>query len=447
MSNNNASKVVCRFAPSPTGLLHVGGVRSALFNYLFANQHSGKLILRIEDTDKERSKKEYAQDIVSGFKWLGIKFDETHYQSQRVSNHKTAIKSLIDNGFAYISKEEGEGRSEVIRFRNPRKIVSFKDLIKGDISFDTTELGDFVIAKSIEEPLFHLAVVVDDFEMGVTHVIRGEDHISNTPRQILIQEALGAPRPTYAHIPLILAPDKSKLSKRKHGEMVSLTNYINKGYLAESLINYLALLGWNPGDNREMFTLAELTKEFSIDRVQKSNAVFDIQKLNFINKQYLLKRPRDENVALLTDRVRKLQGYTWIDPEMPQRIASIMLERINYFGEIDEYSKNGELAYYASRPIIDHLKLNWKEVKDSKETKENLTSCLYALENHSSNDVESLKNEILLIAEKRGKGAVLWPLRYALSGAVKSPDPFSLIYVLGKAESIERIKAALNSIL
>ncbi len=246
--NTNKEKIVVRYPPSPTGLFHIGNARTFLFNYLFAKQNNGQVVFRLEDTDKERSKKEYADDIIENLKWLGIEpdFSTTVRQSERKDVYKKYLEKLIVEGKAYLSKEETieEGqRDEVIRFKNPNKKIKFNDLIRGDIEFDTTELKDFVIAKSLDEPVYHLAVVVDDFEMGVTHVIRGDDGISNTPRQILIQEAIDAPRPIYAHLPLMLAPDGTKLSKRKHGEQVSVSFYRNSGYLPEAMINFLAMVG------------------------------------------------------------------------------------------------------------------------------------------------------------------------------------------------------------
>lgn len=273
-------KVITRMAPSPTGNFHVGGARTALFNFLFAKKNNGKFILRIEDTDKERSKKEFEDDIFESLEWLGLKHDEFYRQSERGGVYKSYIEKMLDNGSVY------EAEDKVIRFKNPNKKVKFDDLVRGEIQFDTTELKDFVIAKSIDEPLYHLAVVIDDFESGITHVIRGEDHISNTPRQILIQEAIGAPRPLYAHLPLILAQDRSKLSKRKHGESVSLDYYRNKGYSTEAVINYLALLGWNPGTEQEIFTLDELIKVFDLSKVHKGGAIFDEKKLAWVNRKH-----------------------------------------------------------------------------------------------------------------------------------------------------------------
>ena len=235
MEKEKDKKVVTRFAPSPTGFMHMGSVRTALFCYLFARQNKGSFLLRIEDTDKLRSKKEFDDAIIDSMKWLGLEYDNADAvprSSKRGAMYRKYIEQLLQSGKAFVSKEEAVEagqRTEVIRFKNPNKIIKFTDLIRGEIEFDTTELGDFIIAKSLDEPVFHLAVAVDDFEMGITHIIRGEDHISNTPRHILIFEAIGAPRPIFAPLPLVLAPDKSKLSKRKHGEIVSHDYYKKLG--------------------------------------------------------------------------------------------------------------------------------------------------------------------------------------------------------------------------
>ena len=284
-SKNNESlpagrQVIVRMAPSPTGKFHVGSARTALYNFLFARKNDGKFILRIEDTDKERSKKEFEDDILEGLEWLGLKYDELYRQSERGEGYKSYVEKMLSQDLVY------ESDDKVIRFRNPNKKIKFNDLVRGEIEFDTTELKDFVIARSVDEPLYHLAVVIDDFESGITHVIRGEDHISNTPRQILIQEAIGAPRPLYAHLPLILAQDRSKLSKRKHGESVSLDYYREKGISPAAVINYLALLGWNPGTEQEIFTLEELIKVFDLSRVHKGGAIFDEKKLAWVNRKH-----------------------------------------------------------------------------------------------------------------------------------------------------------------
>jgi glutamyl/glutaminyl-tRNA synthetase len=303
-----SEKVIVRFPPSPTGNLHIGTARTLLFNYLFARKQGGKIVMRFEDTDKERSRKEFEENILDGLKWLGIGFDEGPLrQTERGEVYKKYLQKMLDEGSAYVSQEmEGDPTSprlqrarskEVIRYKNHNKVIKFEDAVRGEIEFDTTELKDFVIAKSLEEPLYHFAVVVDDHEMGVTHVIRGEDHISNTPRQILIQEAIGATRPVYAHIPLILAPDRSKLSKR-HGA-TAVSEYREKGYLPEAMVNYLALLGWNPGTEQEIFTMEELIKEFDLKKIQKGGAIFDEKKLQWVNKEHIKRLPPEKQKELI----------------------------------------------------------------------------------------------------------------------------------------------------
>ncbi len=251
------------------------------------------MVVRFEDTDRERSKKEFEDDIVAALKWLGLGYETPAVarQSERGEVYQKYFKILLEKGLAYEAEESKDDPSKkVVRFKNPNTRITFTDVVRGEVSVDTTDLGDFVIAKSSTEPLYHLAVVIDDHEMGVTHVIRGEDHISNTPRQILMLEALGFVRPVYAHIPLILAPDKTKLSKR-HGA-VSVNEYRAQGFIPEALLNYLALLGWNPGGEREVFSLEELMSLFDLAKVQKGGAVFDIEKLKWFNTSILLNFPR-----------------------------------------------------------------------------------------------------------------------------------------------------------
>ena len=425
--------IVTRFAPSPTGFLHVGGMRTALFNYLFAKAHGGKFILRIEDTDKERSKKEYEEDIVAGLSWLSLSYDEIYRQSERGEIYKKHLQAMLYKGSAYEAEENSDGTGKVIRFKNPNGKITFKDMIRGDISFDTAELGDFVIAKDMHTPLFHLAVVVDDFEMSITHIIRGEDHISNTPRQMLIQRAISAPEPLYAHIPLILAPDKSKLSKR-HGA-VSVNEYKAEGYLPEALINFLALLGWNPGTEKEIFTLSELIKEFNLEKVQKGGAVFDRTKLDWINREHLRKLPSKDLEIFVSD-ILKTQ-----DSVLVKKITPLILERINKFSDINTMAAEGELAYFFERPQYSSEKLVWKK-SDSKTTKRHIDRMIELFQNADFTSAESLKPAIWDYAEGEGRGDVLWPLRFALSGRDKSPDPFTIASILGKEETRERLRAA-----
>jgi len=446
MSENNLKEIRTRIAPSPTGDLHIGTARTALFSYLFAKQNNGKFVVRIEDTDKERSTKESESDIFNGLKWLGLKEDELYRQSERTDIYKKYIQQMLDGGTAYISKEESKAKEgkevEVVRLKNKGKKVEFEDMIRGKIEFDTTELGDFVIARSVDDPLYHLAVVVDDHEMNITHIIRGEDHISNTPRQILIQEALGIERPKYAHIPLILAPDRSKMSKRRNA--TSITEYRQKGYISSALVNYMALLGWNPGTDRELFTLEELVEEFKLENIQKGGAVFDIEKLNWFNREYIKKML---NTECLTE-IKKYLPDNMKNDEMLQKIIPIITERINVFSDVERMLDDGELGYYFEAPGYDVRNLLWRQDSDLKVSVEHLREVARLLESVDESDFtqESVKEAIWSYADEKGKGSVLWPMRYALSGRDKSPDPFMLASVLGKDETIYRLNNAVNKI-
>ncbi|MEK7149344.1 MAG: glutamate--tRNA ligase, partial [Patescibacteria group bacterium] len=331
---NDYNAVRCRIAPSPTGVLHIGTARTALFNYLFAKKNGGKFFLRIEDTDKERSTKEFESEIISSLQWLGIHWDsEVTRQSERAELHSAYLKKLYSAEKIYycfhtveelsaeghqahiceyrdLPKEEVERRlksgesTSVMRFKTqPDAFVVFHDLIRGEVKFHSRAIGDFSVAKNINEPLYNFAVVIDDADAGITHVIRGEDHISNTPKQILIlgalHDATGEEKfkqPVYAHLPLILGSDKSKLSKR-HGA-TSVSEFRDQGYLSEALVNFMALLGWNPGDEREFFTLEELVHEFTIEKVQKSGAIFNQERLDFVNGHYIRQTSVDELTKL-----------------------------------------------------------------------------------------------------------------------------------------------------
>lgn len=439
-------KVIVRFPPSPTGPFHVGGVRTALYNYLFARQNGGKFLLRIEDTDKERSKPEFEQNIYDSLKWLGLDdYDgEVLKSSQRLEIYKEKIGELIKNNKAYISKEtEGENK-EVVRFKNPGGVITFSDLIRGEVKMDVTDLGDFIIAKNINEPVYHLAVVVDDIESKITHVIRGEDHISNTPRQILILEALGGKRPIYAHLPLVLAPDKSKLSKRKHGESVSLDFYRKQGYLPEAIRNFMVLIGWNPGTDQEIFSLEDLTKLFDFSKVQKGGAIFNVEKLDWMNKEYMKLMSEEERNEKILERLNAL-GY---GEKVPKKVYPIIFDHISKWGDIDEMVGAGELQYYFEEPKYEASQLSWKN-SSAENAKKHLEWMLETLKKSSEEDfsgVEKIKSLIFVYATEQDRGEVLWPLRVSLSGKEKSPDPFTLLYVLGKEESLNRINNAIKKL-
>jgi glutamyl/glutaminyl-tRNA synthetase len=359
--------IVTRFAPSPTGFLHAGAYRTAIYSYLFARKNNGKFVLRIEDTDKSRSKKEFEDNIIDSLAWLGLDHDVFVRQSENLSRHRDVLHKLIESGSAYLSKEEAKDGSgeikEIVRFKNPNIDVSFKDEIKGSVTMNTSDLGDFVIAKNLNEPLFHLAVVIDDYDAGVTHVIRGEDHVSNTPRQILIQRAIGAPTPIYAHLPLVLGLDRQKLSKRRGA--LPLSEYRSRGYLPGAILNMVALVGWNPGTDQEIFTKSELIDQFDLTRVQRSPAAFNPEKLEWINKEHIKRMPHnvlvEEMTKYLTSAVRELPQYT---EERLSLISEVIMERVTNFGQVRTMAEQGELDYWFDRPRYSVERLFWKGTAD-----------------------------------------------------------------------------------
>lgn len=465
-------KVRVRIAPSPTGNLHIGTARTALFNYLFAKHHGGQFILRIEDTDLERSDKKYEKDIIEGLKWLGLDWDEgpvdagaegglfsnkykgdfgPYRQIERLDIYEKYLKELIDKGFAYFcycTKEDleterqamltqglapkysgrcragkpfglAQDKPQIIRFKMPDRRVSFRDMIRGEISFDAGIMGDLAIAKDLRTPLYNFAVIVDDNEMQITHVIRGEDHINNTPKQILMIEALGFNKPHYAHSPLILDPDRSKISKRFSA--TSIGEYQEQGYLPEALVNFLALLGWHPKDEKEIFSKEELIKEFDLSRVQKSGAAFNIEKLNWLNAQYI-KKLNNEELAEKLGLVKNEQNL---------KIIKLNKDRMNKLSDFKKISQ-----FFYKLPDYSPDLLMWKnQLKtDTKKILEELRGVI--------NDPK----EIISLTNKRGKGEVLWPLRAALSGLDASPGPLEILDILGGEEAEKRLEIAINKL-
>ena len=432
------STVITRFAPSPTGYLHAGNYRTAVFAYLFAKHSGGKFIVRMEDTDVARSKPEYETNIIDALTWLRLPADEQYRQSEHRPRHKELLEKLISDGTAYVSKEmpkTPEEREEVIRFKNPGGTVTFTDVIRGEITTDVTDLGEFIIARSLDEPVFHFAVVVDDEDEGVTHVIRGGDHISNTARQMLIQRALGFKTPMYAHLPLIMDSSHKKLGKRTGAK--AITDYRDEGILPEAMLNYLAFLGWNPGDDREYMSRDELVKAFDLSRVQKGSAVFDEVKLFSVNQHWMRKLSNDDFLANL-----KVQ--------CPMPIITLLKERAKTFKEAREMLA-GELSCFFNEPKLDKNLLIAKEPTDRSviaiTALKGLLGPIKALSEGLSS--EAVKRVIMPFADAEeakgsgGRGAVLWPLRYSLSGQERSPDPFTLISILGIEESVSRIQKAI----
>ncbi|MDI6591417.1 MAG: glutamate--tRNA ligase [Patescibacteria group bacterium] len=508
-------EVRVRIAPAPTGLLHIGTARTALFNYLFAKKNQGSFILRIEDTDIERIDPRAEKDIMENLKWLGIEWTEgpdiggeygPYRQSQRLEIYAKYLEKLLAEDKAYycfcseeeleaekqykmsigepprysgkcaqLSKEEvqkrlAEGQPSIIRFRVPAKKVEFEDLIRGKIEFDASLIGDIVIAKDLATPLYNFAVVIDDFEMKISHVIRGEDHISNTPKQILIQEALGFPRPIYAHLPLILGPDRTKLSKR-HGA-IAISEYKKRGYLPEALVNFMAFLGWNPGTEREIYSMASLIKEFSLERVQKGGAIFNIKRLDFLNGFYIRQKSIEKLTELClpylieagliepvfkeeskvselptaffgTEIVQKYEiaeTKEEISLEFLRKIISIYQERLKKLSEISELTD----FFFKDKLDYDKELLRWKEMTDE-EIRSSLDKLEKILSRIKTEDwtKENLENILMPEAEKMAdRGMLLWPLRAALTGKEASAGPFEIAEILGKEKTIKRIKEA-----
>jgi glutamyl-tRNA synthetase len=484
-----------RIAPSPTGSAHMGTARTALFNYLFAKQNNGKFVLRIEDTDKERSEQKWTNEVIEQLKWLGIEWDEgpdidgdfgPYKQSQRLEIYKKYLEKLLEEKKIYycfcteeelenkrqdqmsrglapkydgtcahlsdeiVQKKTAEGKQSVIRFRVENKKVKFDDLIRGEVEFDAGLLGDVVIAKNFDSPLYHFAVVVDDFEMQISHVIRGEEHLSNTPRQILLQQALGFYQPVYAHLPLMLNLDKSKMSKRQ-GD-VAISDYHRNGYLPEALINFMVLLGWNPGTEKEVFSLSQLIKEFSIEKVQKAGAVFNIARLDFLNGLYI----REKDIKKLTELCEPylkeagllLAGQ--VSEAKLEKIIEVSKTRMKKLSDIVELSD----FFFSKELIYDKDLLQWKGAGDEA-TKEALLLSEKLLSENKKWDLENLEEELFEASGKfnlekgypeKNKGYLLWPLRVALSGKQFSPSPFEIADIFGKEETLERIRAAIKKL-
>ncbi len=453
-------KVKTRFAPSPTGSLHVGSLRTALYSYLYAKRHEGIFMLRIEDTDQKRYVEGSVESLQNSLKFFGLDWDEgPYFQSHRSTIYTKYVEELLANGHAYkcyctperlekmrndqaekkqapkydrlcLNNQDQEG-TFVIRQLIPDENVLFHDEIRGEMSFHGKDIDDQVLMKSDGLPTYHLANVVDDHEMEVTHVIRGEEWLPSTPKHLWLYKAFGWTAPSFAHLPLLLNPDKTKLSKRQ-GD-VAAEDYIKKGYLKEAMINFIAFLGWNPGGEKEIYTIDELIAEFSFEKVQKAGAVFGLEKLDWLNGLYIRKKTPAELLELMTlDWTPDLKYVACVQTRMKTLVdGPVMLEMF----------KSDELAY--------NLQLfNHEKMKVDKATAilaiENSIPALENLEDWSSED--SIKEALTAVIAKLGvkNGQVLWPLRVALSNEEFSPGVFELMVVLGKEKSLKRLKSALN---
>ena len=421
-----------RFAPSPTGYLHVGGARTALFNWLYARHEGGKFLLRIEDTDKERSSDAHTQVVLAGLKWLGLDWDEELvFQGARVERHREVADRLLAEGKAY--QDQG-----AIRFRLPPGEIAWDDAVHGRISFRGEDIKDFIILRSDRTPIYNLAVVVDDLDMRITHVLRGDDHISNTPKQIALYRALGAPLPVFGHVPMINGPDAKKLSKR-HGA-TAVGDYQHLGILPAAMRNFLALLGWSPGGDREIMTLDEMVRLFSFGGVQQKSAIFDMTKLEWMNGQYLSMTPAEELYPLVAPQLAEL---------------GLNGDRAGVLGAIAAVKTRSRTTLDVARQVA--VRLDDKYVQlDEKATREiakdpgayraSLAASLAALRDTDWTPA-ALEARLRRLAEERGvaAGKVFQPIRIALTGGTVSEPVNELLAVVGKAAALKRLEAAVRS--
>ena len=423
-------KVRVRFAPSPTGYLHVGSARTALFNWLFARHEGGEFVLRIEDTDRARSKEEFLEEILDSLKWLGMNWDgEIFYQSKRMDSYDKYAKQLVGSGLAY--KKEG-----AVHFKMPATKLKINDIIHGDIEFDTALIKDQVLIKSDGTPTYNFACVIDDSTMGITHIIRGDDHISNTPKQVMVYNALGMALPKFCHIPLILGVDRSRLSKR-HGA-ASIRDYREEGFLPEALVNYLCNLGWSMGGDKEMFSINEAIKGFKLEGVIKTAAVFDINKLAWMNGQYIKSLDSERLLGLIIDVLKKESLYKEdLDKDWLLGIVKLFQERIRTtydFIDVAAYFFKGDLEY-------DQKAVKKFFTTDSKKTIEKIITLFEALDKF---DITSIENAVRSLADEIGVKAakIIHPIRLAATGTTAGAGLFETLTLLGKEKTIARLKFA-----
>ena len=459
--------VKVRFAPSPTGFLHIGGVRTALFNWLYAKNHGGKFVLRIEDTDLSRSTEESIEEILESMRWLGLDWDEGPFrQTERQGIYSQKVGQLLSAGKAYHCyctpeeldrkrseaqkagnkpKYDGtcrerpdspEGAPSVIRFKAPIEgTVVVEDLLRGKVVFDIAELDDVIIQRTDGTPTYNFVVVVDDSEMGITHVIRGDDHLSNTPRQCLLYDALDFKRPQFSHISMILGQDKSRLSKR-HGATSALA-YRDMGYLPDAMINYLARLGWSHGD-QEIFSREELIKYFSFDSVNTSAAIFDADKLSWVNEQYIQSTPPEELAQHLEPHLVKtaiLSGDHGLSPQEIAKVIPCLNQRAKTLVEMAEKS-----AFFFKKEVeFDEKARNKFLTEDARPLLEKVIAGFSTLDDFSAENIETLFKKIV---EEEGMklGKLAQPVRVALTGTTVSPGIYDVILLLGKEETLKRLQ-------
>ncbi|MFA5059356.1 MAG: glutamate--tRNA ligase [Candidatus Omnitrophota bacterium] len=414
-----------RFAPSPTGFLHIGGARTALFNWMYARSQGGQFILRIEDTDQARSKKEYVDEILDSMKWLGLDWDEIYFQSQRFSIYKEYAERLVQENKAY--RED----SAIILKIIPAEIV-FYDLIRGEIKFDTATIKDQVLIKSDGSPTYSFACVVDDALMNISCVVRGEDHISNTPKQIVIYQALGLKIPKFAHLPLIMDEEGGRMSKRFGA--VAVTEYRNLGFVPEAIVNYLMLLGWSPGENQEIVKLSDAVKRFSIKKINKTAAVFSMDKLRWINSQYIKKMETAKLAELLKPFLTQ-KGYAY-----GNTLESIVKLFQGRLATLTDFLDWADFIFVGDIQISEEIKAKFF----ISERKKDLIRLIEILENLETFDIKATEEAFRKVVAEQGinSSELVHPTRVALTGKEIGPGLFDTMVVLGKEKTIERLRKA-----
>ena len=434
--------VRARFAPSPTGQVHIGNIRVAIFNWLFARNCGGKFLLRIEDTDRERSTSEAVQTVLDALEWLGLDYDEEPlYQSTRADAHLAAADSLLAAGHAYKEDKGGTGRGECVVFRMPARAMSFHDEVKGDLTKHADDLKDFVIVRSDGTPVFHLANVVDDIEMAVTHVIRGDDHIENTYRHVALYEALGAEAPKFAHLPMIVNEQGKPYSKRDGAAYVG--EFRERKFLADALFNFLALLGWSPGEDRELMTREEMVEAFDLKRVKSGPARWDVTKFEWMNYEHLRRVPDAEYAVGFRDAlVAGGLGDADVSEDYLARVIGLMRERTKVYTDIPAFSG----FFFTDDYEYDDKAVRKRLLRDGvPELLEELSRRFRDLETFDAASMEAVLREL---GEERGEsaGKLVHPCRVAVSGLAVGPGLFEMLEVLGRERVTARLGRAVGMI-
>lgn len=458
-----------RFAPSPTGHLHIGGARTALYNWLFARREGGTFVLRIEDTDQERSRPELVEGILEGMRWLGLAWDEgPYFQSERRELYRRTVMHLLETGHAYrdfsspetktedpgrfrqLSADESAARAAAgepfaVRFRTPREgVIRFEDVVYGEITVDADQIEDFVLLRSDGTPTYHLSVVADDADMKISHVIRGADHLANTPKHVLLFRALGAPEPVWAHLPLILGPDRKRLSKR-HGA-ASVTELAAAGYLPQAVRNYLALLGWSPGDDREFLSDEELICRFDLARINRANAVFDAEKLAWLNKRHISETPAEQLVTWVQPYLHEAGPWRseWEQEARQEllQVIDLIKSRVSDLRDFASYGRPFLSDDFAYEPEAVERYLAPHDPAQRRLLRSAVCRLLEVYRTLEPFDLETTETALRQIAKEFGlkAGALIGAVRVALTGRSRAPGLFEMVVALGRTKTLERLE-------